>query len=80
MEMFVAATLKHGGGRIILWGCRRRFFRFDGKTEAAKYSTILGENLLTTGSLSIAPTCLNTVYVLTWPSQSQDLNTIENLL
>ena len=45
------ATVKHGGGTIMLWGCfsaagTGRLVRIKGKMNGAKYRDILDENLL----------------------------------
>ena len=47
----IIATVKHGGGSTMLWGCfsavgTGRLVRFEGKMIGAKYREIIDENLL----------------------------------
>ena len=44
-------TVKHGGGSIMLWGCFSaagpgRLVKIEGRMNAAKYTEILGDNLI----------------------------------
>lgn len=98
-------TVKHGGGSIMLWGCFSaagpgRLVKIEGRMNAAKYTEILGDNLIQSArELRLGRRFIfqqdndpkhtakatqewlkkNQVNVLEWPSQSPDLNPIENL-
>ncbi|KAL0146659.1 hypothetical protein M9458_057999, partial [Cirrhinus mrigala] len=79
-------TVKHGGGNIMLWGCFSakgpgRLIRVKERMNGAMYHQILSENLLPSARHDNDPklTARKHFKVLEWPSQSPDLNPIENL-
>uniref|UniRef100_A0A8C5LWW5 Transposase n=1 Tax=Leptobrachium leishanense TaxID=445787 RepID=A0A8C5LWW5_9ANUR len=99
------ATVKHGGGNIMLWGCFSakgpgRLIRVKGRMNGAMYCEILSKNLLPsaralkmkrgcvfqqdkdpkhTARAAKEWLCKKHIKILDWPSQSPDLNPIENL-
>ncbi len=87
-------TVRHGGGNIMLWGCfstksTGRLHHIEGPMDGAMYRKILDENLLPSartlkmGRGWVFQHANNPKHTAKatkeWPSQSPDLNPIENL-